>query len=267
MDLDLNGTGASSQQTPDLPRLYELVALESVDCVLQEACRRAAAGADEGLLVQARTQTEALGRRGQPWDSPAGGLYAALLLRPDEPPAIAAQLALVGAVALGAAVAEHVLPLTELHYRWPNDLLLRQGKAGTVQLAWSEGNADRPGFLVLGVYLNVSASPAHLGFEAASVQMEGESTATAHDLLEAFARQFLVAVDRWANEGFEPVRKTWLQRAVQVGEDVEIVAAKKYAGRLLDIADDGSALLAREGAVQRIPLSEAFPRAPSCVSV
>lgn len=244
---------------PDLPKLYELVAREQVDSVLQEGCRRAQQGADEGLLVWARAQVQAQGRCGQTWLSPAGGLYAGLVLRPEVSARVATQLGLVAVVALGSAVAEHVQPMTELHYRWPNDLLLRQGKVGCVQMGWRDDGVDGLQWLALSVYVNVAAAPAELGFEAAAVQVDGGCEVTAPQLLASFARQFLGWADRWANEGFAPVRKAWMQRAVQSGEEIEIRAAgHTHLGRLLDLADDGALLLGRGGAVDRITIRDAF---------
>ena len=40
-------------------------------------------GKAEGLVVRARRQLSGYGRQGRFWDSPEGGLYMSLLLRPD----------------------------------------------------------------------------------------------------------------------------------------------------------------------------------------
>ena len=259
MDLDLNNEKAGGPGPSGMPRLYRLVELDAVDSALDEACRQAELGAEEGLLVHAREQTNAAGRCGQEWLSPAGGLFAALVLRPEETVTVADQLAMVGAAALGSAIAEHVQPMTELHFRWPNDVLLRQGKVAGVQMRWREDGTGKLEWLVLGINVNVVAPPPAMGFDAASVQVDGDCEVTASLLLEAFARQFLGWVDRWANEGFAEIRKAWLQRAVGIGDDCEFSAAgARHAGRLLDIADDGALLLGRGGAVDRISLKEAF---------
>ncbi len=260
MDMDLTASATSSGLAADgLPRLYELVSLEQVDSALDEAVRRAEAGAPEGTLVHAHSQTKALGRCGQDWLSPAGGLYAGLVLRPDEIAAEAVQLGVVGVVALGSAIAEHVLPLTELHFRWPNDLLLRQGKVASIQMRWSAAESGTTDWLVLGINVNVSPPPSLLGHDAASVQEDGECAVGAGQLLSSFARQFLIWVDRWANDGFESVRKAWQQRMVGVGEAFEVAAAgSRHTGRLLDIAADGGLLLGHGDIVDRISLTDAF---------
>lgn len=251
MDLDL--------KPHSLPKLFDLLALEHVDSVMEEGGRRAEQGADEGLLAWAQAQTQALGRCGQPWLSPAGGLYASLVLRPEAEARVAAELGLVTVVALGSALAEHVQPMTELHYRWPNDVLLHQGKVGSVQMRWRDDGADGLQWLVVGAYVNVAAPPGELGLEAASVQGDGGCEVTASQLLESFARQFLGWADRWANEGFGPIRKAWLQRAAQAGKEVGIRAAgRDRSGRMLDLADDGALLLGRGGAVDRITVRDAF---------
>ncbi len=262
MDLDLTTSPTQTVSGADgLPRLYELVSMEQLDSALDEAVRRAEAGAAEGTLVHAHSQSKALGRCGQNWLSPAGGLYAGLVLRPDEIPAVAVQLGVVGVVALGSAVAEHVLPLTELHFGWPNDLFLRQGKVASIQLRWSATESGRTEWLVLGINANVSAPPSLLGHDAASVQADGECAVGAGQLLSSFARQFLIWVDRWANDGFEPVRKAWQQRMVGVGGEFEVaVAGNRYTGRLLEIAADGGVLLSHGDVVDRISLTDAFAR-------
>lgn len=243
----------------ELPKLYRLVELEQADSALAEAARRAEQGAEEGLLVRVRTQTAAVGRRGQPWRCSAGGLYAGLVLRPEEPPRVAAQLALVAAVALGSAIAEHVAPPAELHYRWPNDVLLNQAKVASVQMEQGAFEADSGRWLVLGLYANVASAPDGPDFDAAALQVEGACEATASQLLVSFARHFLVAVDRWVNEGFASVRKAWLHRAHGIGDEVSVVAAgHTHSGRMLDLADDGALLLGRGGAVERLTIGDAY---------
>ncbi len=262
MDMDLIESDTQSAKAAEgLPRLYELVSTEQVDSAVDEAVRRAEAGAAEGTLVHARSQTAAAGRCGQDWLSPAGGLYAGLVLRPDEIPADAVQLGVVGVVALGSAVAEHVLPLTELHFRWPNDLLLRHGKVASIQMRWSAAESGRTEWLVLGINANVSAPPSLLGHDAASVQVDGECAVSAGQLLNSFARQFLIWVDRWANDGFEPVRKVWQQRMVGIGDDYAVsVAGSLREGRIVNIGADGGLLLGHGDAIDRISLTDAFAR-------
>ncbi len=51
----------------DLPPAYELVVLDAVDSTNDEAKRRAEAGAKDGTLIWAQSQTKGRGRRGNQW--------------------------------------------------------------------------------------------------------------------------------------------------------------------------------------------------------
>src|ERR1700740_229953 len=71
-----------------------------------EALTRARAGERGPLWITARAQTAGRGRRGRTWLSEPANLYATLLLTEPAPPAVAAQLSFVAALALHDAVAE-----------------------------------------------------------------------------------------------------------------------------------------------------------------
>ena len=66
---------AVSNDLPNLPPAYRLVALDTVDSTNSEAMRRAEEGAEDGTLVWARRQTEGRGRRGRSWHCLPGNLF------------------------------------------------------------------------------------------------------------------------------------------------------------------------------------------------
>ena len=211
---------------PSLPPVYEPVLLERVDSVVDEACRRAESGADEGTLVWARQQTAAYGASGRPWHCAPGNLYCALVLHPECPRVEAAQLSYVAALSLGLAFAPLVTVMTSLRYRWPNDVLLNEDKAAGLVLRAKPAGDDSFAWLVLGAYVNVASAPEGTEFRAASLRETcGCESAGAAEILDAFARQFLSWINRWADEGFEPVRRAWLQRAEGVGGPVSVPVA------------------------------------------
>lgn len=96
---------------------------------MDEARRRAAAGAAEGLVVLADEQTAGRGRLGKPWVAPPGSaLLLSLLLRPRWlAPERAFALTMLAATGLCTAV-EEATGLRPM-LKWPNDMLLPQQNA------------------------------------------------------------------------------------------------------------------------------------------
>ncbi|MDR1309049.1 MAG: hypothetical protein LBL95_04010 [Deltaproteobacteria bacterium] len=100
--------------------------------------------------VLAESQSRGRGRGGKPWVSPRGHVYAALRLPPGSPldgPIASIGLALLASLALGELFGR------EIGIKWPNDLILGQGKVGGLLLE------ARRGALVAGIGLNLGAPP------------------------------------------------------------------------------------------------------------
>jgi BirA family biotin operon repressor/biotin-[acetyl-CoA-carboxylase] ligase len=245
------GAGESSEVR--LPPAYRLVALDSVASSNEEAKRLAAEGAEDGTLVWVREQTGGKGRQGRQWASPRGNLYLSLIMRPDCPLKEAAQLGFVAALALGDAVGSVAPPLIEITYKWPNDVLANRRKLAGILLeaqATPEGTVE---WLVLGLGANVKSFPKESDTPATGLHFEGcAASVTEAELLQAFARHFLSWVNLWLDEGFEPIRRTWLRHAEGKGEMIRVrLPRETLEGRFLDLDAEGHLLLDLGGAEPR----------------
>lgn len=82
-------------------------------------------GKAEGLIVRARRQSGGYGRQGRGWDSPEGGLYMSVLLRPDVAGSGLATLSLVAGLAVQGALASLAAPRCKdgIQLKWPNDVV------------------------------------------------------------------------------------------------------------------------------------------------
>ena len=179
------------------------------------------------------------------WITAAGDLGFALVLHPQESAITSAQLCAVAAVSLGATVADLVPPMTELHYRWPNHVLLAGGRLASIDVRAPTRVGSLP-WLVLGIRVNVKRSASELGFAAASLEVEGNCTSDAGEVLQGFCRHFLSAVDRWSQRGFEPILRLWKSRMIGVGEPTALcVAHSKSVGNAIGIDAHGSLLVDR----------------------
>ncbi|MDX1608509.1 MAG: biotin/lipoate--protein ligase family protein [Halofilum sp. (in: g-proteobacteria)] len=244
----------------ELPAGLELVVLERAAGARDEAVRRARDGAEEGTLVWVHHVDDPRARAGRAWIvGQAPGLHAALVLRPGLPARDCAQLGPVAAIALGRALSTVVEPMTELHYRWPNDVLLDGGKVAGVWLD-GEGDADCIDWLVVSWAVNTEATPESLGFDAAALQSDGAAGAVDHAaLLQAVARELVSAIGTWDEAGFEPLLKSWRGRLALGGAiHLDLGDGNHVAGIAEALDEDGGLSVRANASAHRVTLERFF---------
>jgi BirA family biotin operon repressor/biotin-[acetyl-CoA-carboxylase] ligase len=221
--------------------------LAEVDSTNAEAMRRAAAGEGAGIWIVADRQSQGRGRSGRSWASPAGNLYASLLLELGCTPETAQQLSLVAGVAAIealSALAGDTLPAGRLRLKWPNDILLDGAKLGGI-LVESTTLAGRR-FAVLGTGINLVSAPAALGRAVTHFGVLGAPPSPA-----VVAGALAAAMQHWLaiwQEGlaFEAIRIAWLERAGPPGEPISVNAGTGPVAGTFSGLDATGALMLRD---------------------
>ena len=128
---------------------------DALETTQARAKERIAEGAGEGTLVVASRQSGGYGRKGDPWHSPEGGLWASLVLKPAGPATEAAGLTVLFARSLRECLLfDFCLPAV---VKEPNDVLVEGKKiAGILADATSRAGEERIESLVLGFGVNVA---------------------------------------------------------------------------------------------------------------
>jgi biotin-(acetyl-CoA carboxylase) ligase len=172
----------------------------------------------------------------------------ALVVEPDEPLRAARRTFYAGMAALADALAVHAPPEKVIAFDWPDAILVDGGLVGGARLASPPGAAEDapPAWLVFGAMIrtvtNATGEPGLRPF-AAALEDEGFDDLGAGRLVESFAREFMVTVDRWQEGGFDAVARSYLQWL------------PTEAGLRHDIDDNGDLLMRRTGAAaERRPL-------------
>jgi BirA family biotin operon repressor/biotin-[acetyl-CoA-carboxylase] ligase len=239
---------------PVLPDGWTLVALQSVGSTNDEAARLAEAGAPEGTVVWALEQTGGRGRRGRSWASPVGNLYSSTILRPGCPAARAAELGFVAAL----AVADMVPESRTVRVKWPNDVLVDDGKVAGILPESAIGGDGRAEHVILGVGVNVGFAPALPEMRYPGACLGGTVEAALGKLTAALAARLA----QWRREGFPAVRAEWLAKAGPIGQEVDVKLGEELVrGRFAGMDGEGALLLDTASGPRRIVAGELLARA------
>jgi BirA family biotin operon repressor/biotin-[acetyl-CoA-carboxylase] ligase len=221
---------------PRLPALEWHDELGSTSDRLKDLAR---AGAPAWTVVVGERQTGGRGREGRTWQSPKGGLYLSVLLRPESE-----RVSLVP-LAAGVAVAEAVLEFgVRAELKWPNDVLVSGRKlAGILAEASSSGSGVE--WVALGIGVNVAveldALPEALRQSATSLAACGARDARPSAVAAAALARLSVWYDALRTEPARVVAAWRAQAVPWWGELVEVrTAGGERRGRLTAIDEEGA---------------------------
>lgn len=219
---------------------------DTIGSTNDEAKRLAALGEPEGTLVAADSQTAGRGRSGRPWITPPGSALAlTLILRPTIPAVHTSQIALLG----GLAVVEGIQTTTGLRpqLKWPNDVLI-SGKKVCGVLAEAAFAGDKLDFVVLGLGVNVNASPPAgltLAYPVTCLAAEVGHPLDREALMEAILNSFDA---HYPQLGLPGLTAAWSEHLAMRGQTVQVVGgeAGAVAGRLEGVTGEGAIVLRLE---------------------
>lgn len=180
---------------------------------------------EEGYCIQALEQTNGKGRHGRIWTSPKGNLYLSFLLKPETVD--------VGHIALllGLSIAQSADDQAQV--KWPNDVLIKDKKLAGVLIEMVES------VLICGLGVNVKIA-------------EEDKAKLGDDVkLEKYRDQLLFCVAQnyeiYTQEGFEPIRQAWLEKAWNLGKTITVKQQEKdISGLFKDIDLQGRLILELE---------------------
>jgi len=209
-----------------------------------ECLARARAG-DSGLLwVTAVRQTGGRGRRGRPWVSEPGNLYASLLLIDPAPMERMGSLPLAIAVAVHQAVRMVLPPAAEpLEVKWPNDILIGRKKTCGI-LVEGERLPDGRYALVIGIGINVSVMPDNPMYPVTCIREQG-GRASPEELFAHLYASMAEVLDIWnEGRGIREITARWRDVACGIGEKITVnLPDRSISGQFAGIDDNGLLML------------------------
>jgi BirA family transcriptional regulator, biotin operon repressor / biotin---[acetyl-CoA-carboxylase] ligase len=246
------------------PQGVECHRLEEVDSTNAEAQRRALAGATGPLWIIARRQVQGRGRRGRNWSDHPGNFTATHLFVPGGTPKEAALRSFTAALALQDALVDVTGRPELFSLKWPNDVLLSGGKLAGILLEMCAGPQGQPPRLAVGIGVNLAGAPEREMLEPGALRPVSlaQSTGLAvapNDFFEVIVPAFA----RWegilTTQGFEPVRRAWLARAVRLGEEILArLPGREIRGVFRSIDATGAILLETAAGPLSLPAADIY---------
>ncbi|WP_062116383.1 biotin--[acetyl-CoA-carboxylase] ligase [Aureimonas sp. AU40] len=236
-----------------LPRRW--LALGEVGSTNSVAMDAARAGDPGSLWITAERQSAGRGRRGRPWSSDTGNLYASLLLIDPAPVASLGQLPLVIAVGMRRALCSlQGIDADRVRIKWPNDLLLDGAKCAGI-LVESERSPDGRQAVVVGCGLNVELCPDDAPYAVTTLRRAG-SAASVRETFLALADGVEWALDLWRRgRHFSDIREEWMAGAAGLGQTCRVnLSDRTLEGRFADLDESGRLVLETQDA-RRLEIS------------
>ncbi|MFA5322155.1 MAG: biotin--[acetyl-CoA-carboxylase] ligase [Smithella sp.] len=204
------------------------------------------AGAPEGTVVIADSQSGGKGRFQRPWSSPAGAnIYTSVILRPQFESTGASRIPIMAGVAVAEVLDKYSSGKIKL--KWPNDVLLNNKKVCGI-LAQAKIAKKEIDFIVLGIGINVNIS--YSQFEE---EIRDTATSLAMETGREYSRQELIIslyenLGKWYKQllqnGFAPIKEKWLELTPMIGRQVQVIFKDEtIEGRAIGIDNDGSLIL------------------------
>ena len=216
-------------------------------------------GAPSGSVLAVELQTAGRGRMGRTWHSGLGTVLTFSLLWRFEC-GLNALSGLSLAVGLAQMRALKKLGAQGVQLKWPNDILTPRGKLGGV-LIEAQGDVLGPSAVVIGIGMNCTMPD--------NLQRQIDQPASALDevcailpgrnqLLAVLLQELAGVLQRFAQEGFSPMREEWEQCHIHQNKPIELQMpdGSTVRGIARGVSDSGELCLETTQGMRRLNSGE-----------
>lgn len=219
----------------------------------ERALARVREGRRTPLVIMADRQTAGRGRQGRHWQSQTGNAFCLSLLWPFRGGTRLDGLSLVVGAVLAEVLQRMGLPKVQL--KWPNDIYVDHRKLGGILIELASNLTEQP-VAVIGVGIN--------GYLDDKVKREIDQPVTdwytetglelgRNQLAALLVDQLAIDLPAFGVAGFAPFRERWQARDICIGQRVWLSqGGERQEVQVMDVADDGSLVVAREQHVWQV---------------
>ena len=176
------------------------VHFDSIDSTNIKAKELAKNGYPHGTIVVSEEQINGSGRFKRSWNSPKGGIWFTLILRPHIPTSEAPKITQIAAACIYKTLKEFNI---DSKIKWPNDIHINGRKLCGI-LGEMSCDMDTINYLVLGIGMNINLDIDLLDREvqeiATSLKHEYNKDFDRNELLAKFLNNFEIEYEKFSND-------------------------------------------------------------------
>jgi BirA family biotin operon repressor/biotin-[acetyl-CoA-carboxylase] ligase len=225
----------------------------SIDSTNNQAKAMIKKGVATPLLLIAERQSKGRGRQGRNWQSPRGGIWFSILLKPHLRLSNASRVSIAVAVAVCSVLRKkYNLPV---EIKWPNDIFLNGRKVAGI-LIELEAELEQVNYLIIGVGINANFPSACLSKDLrlptiSFLDYLGKPVNRAM-LTGTVVDEIIEKVDSVSSNNFNQTIRLWKQYSCTLGRKVEVrTETTTYFGLAKDIDSNGELILVLENGDSR----------------
>lgn len=216
-------------------------------------------GAKEGSIVIADKQIKGKARGGKKWESPDGGLWLSIVLRPKSFPSKAPIMTL----ATGVAVAKTLQSLgIDAGIKWPNDILIGDKKICGI-LTEANTTFNVLDYIIVGIGLDsnveIDLFTNDVKKRVTTMKKELNEEVSNIKFIELFLKNFDEVYTKFKDKKIIEILNEWRKLSTTIGKKVEIrqPLGRVYHGDAIGINNEGMLIIEEEdGNLRRIVSGE-----------
>jgi BirA family biotin operon repressor/biotin-[acetyl-CoA-carboxylase] ligase len=205
------------------------------------------------IIITAQNQTNGRGRLGRTWKEANGNLYFSYGLE-ISPQNLSNIVCLIG-LSLAKTI-QDVLPNKDIKIKWPNDIVIENKKISGILLENIKDN-----LWCVGIGVNIQTAPIldeNSHYKATSIKDEG-IVLDRIEFLQYYLKNFNQDYKQYQIQGFDVIKKQWLQKALNINQQISIVTGNKTKqGTFITIDDAGYLVLKVDDKEEKIIVGDMF---------
>lgn len=220
--------------------IKKILVFDDLNSTNNKAKQLAIEGEDEGTIVISRIQKRGKGRFNREWESPEGGMYLSIILKPDILPEKSTLLSLISAIAISRTVSS--LGLSP-EIKWPNDVRINKKKIAGI-LIESEVCQEKIKYVVVGIGINLNIHTQNLSENikklSTSILDEIDTLVDYSDFLKNLLNNFDKYYKMFLDEKYDEIIREWKNHSDTINQKIVLdTNTKQLKGKIVDINEFG----------------------------